>query len=841
MTLWHRLKLGHWPASAHLHRRPGCAGRWAVGALSLQAILTARASASSDTPPWSNVPWYHLNIALLALAIALWVILYLRRRWIHSREALAQEASRFRTLTETATVGIFQSDAEGAIIYANPRLCEILEMPAGRVLGWGWKTRLHPGNASWVEETYTRSVKSRQGHSHETVLRMTDGSSKHVQVTYSPVSSPAGRFLGLIGTITDLTAIRTAEEQRRKGLELFQAVVEAAPQPLISLDLDGRVTQFNRAAETVFGTSRQQVLGTISVHAAGWILGSSEVAATLRDGHAVHGIPLSHTTESGRKLELTVSAAPLHGPDGEVTGVVAMIVDETDRRQAERAAAESAESLRLSQRLACLGSWQVRFEEGEAPDSARQEIHWSAELLNILGLPPAAALARWNGIIDFVHPEDRRGLEAALDRARIHGGTFEMQCRVIRADGREIAARISVLSEIDRADYSVCLTGALQDITQAKLLEEQLMQSQKLEGLGRLAGGVAHDFNNLLTVINGYAGLTATQLSADHAAARYIPLIQDAVDRAGSLVARLLAFSRKQVSKPRTIDLNAIALGSEEILSRLIGEDINLVMRVSPEPLWIRADPGHIQQVLMNLAVNARDAMPKGGVLTISTNHRTEASGGGQAVLTVADCGEGMDSETISHIFEPFFTTKEQGRGTGLGLATVHGIVHQSGGTIQVRSRLGEGARFEISLPLCPAPEEHDQVAGGQAPRSTGPATILLVEDERGVREIVSIQLRRLGYQVLEAEGGPEALEICQTFHGPIHLLLSDVVMPVVSGFELAGEVSKLRPATRVLFVTGYSRGEIQDRLQDGRESRILPKPFTLDQLSRAVAEALAS
>ncbi|MBI5280257.1 MAG: PAS domain S-box protein [Candidatus Solibacter usitatus] len=786
-------------------------------------------------------PFLAWALVLLAAA-SLGLTLYLRRKRAEAREALGQQVSRFKTLTESATVGIFQSDAEGMTVYVNPRFCEILEMPAHQALGAGWVARLHPDNAAWIEETYARSVKCRSGHAHESVLRMPDGAEKHIYVIYNPVFSPANRFLGLIGTITDLTAIRTAEEQRRRSLELFQAVVEATPQPLVSLDLEGRVTQFNRAAEAVLGESKQQVLGRVSVHAAGWILGSGPIASSLCAGRPVHGIPFTYTSPAGRKLELNVSASPLHGPGGEVNGLVAMLVDETERRQAERAAAEFAESLKLSQRLACLGSWQVLFEEGEpGPGNAPCDVRWSDELLKILGVPADGAPGRWNAILDFIHPEDRPAVEASLDSARALGGTFEAQCRVIRLDGREIAARISVLCEVDRLDYSARLTGALQDITRYKQLEEQFIQSQKLESLGRLAGGVAHDFNNLLTVINGYSGLLAAHLAAESTAGPYVACIQDAATRAGSLVAQLLAFSRKQIENPRAIDLNAVTLGSAEILSRLIGEDIALNMRAAPEPLWILAGPGHIQQVLMNLAVNARDAMPAGGALNIFTEALILPSGQRRALLTVADSGQGMDSETIRHIFEPFFTTKQQGRGTGLGLATVYGIVQQSGGAIQVFSRPGEGARFIIDFPACAAPQEQVAPHPQPAPHADGSATILLVEDERGVRDIASVQLRRLGYQVLEAPGGPEALAICRAHPGPIHLLLSDVVMPGMNGFELARQVLVLRPDTRVLFVTGYPKGELQDRLQAGRESTILPKPFTLEQLSHAVARALAS
>jgi signal transduction histidine kinase/CheY-like chemotaxis protein len=378
--------------------------------------------------------------------------------------------------------------------------------------------------------------------------------------------------------------------------------------------------------------------------------------------------------------------------------------------------------------------------------------------------------------------------------------------------------------------------------------EEQLRQSQKLEALGTLAGGVAHDFNNLLSVIIGYAQIAVQDLPPDSPLHGDIGQINRAADRASGLVRQLLAFSRKQVLQPQIVDLNAIVFGMEKMLRRLIGEDVNLSTHLAPRLARIKADPGQVEQVLLNLIVNARDAMPTGGSVTISTEnvelddryeHRPGAIAGGPAVmLSVQDTGTGMDQGTMDRIFEPFFTTKPPGKGTGLGLSTVYGIVKQSGGSITVYSQPGEGTTFRIYFP--PA------VAGAEAERGAGPTnvppgseTILIAEDEGQLRALLRRSLGALGYTVLEAADGREALEVARRHAGPIHLLLTDVVMPNLSGKELAGQLAHERPGLRVVFISGYSDEAIERHGVLAPGTVFVQKPVSLASLARTVREVL--
>ena len=386
------------------------------------------------------------------------------------------------------------------------------------------------------------------------------------------------------------------------------------------------------------------------------------------------------------------------------------------------------------------------------------------------------------------------------------------------------------------------------DITERRSLEEQFRHAQRMEAVGRLAGGVAHDFNNLLTVIGGYGELLLTSIPRGDPNRAALEEIVTAGERAASLTRQLLAFSRKQVLAPEVLDLNVIVAGMDKMLRRLIGEDIALVSVPAADLSRVRADPGQIEQVIMNLAVNARDAMPTGGRLTIETRNATLAEGsarvslppGSYVLLTVCDTGTGMTAQTMEHIFEPFFTTKEQGKGTGLGLATVHGIIRQSGGDVAVESAPGKGATFEIYLPPVEVDERSPESPSGvlrAVPR--GSQTILLVEDEKPVRTLCRAVLEALGYAVLEATDAEDALKAVATRTGPIHLLVTDIVMPGVGGPELARQFGSLLPGARVLFVSGYSDEAVMRGGVIKSGAAFLQKPFSPASLARKVREVL--
>jgi signal transduction histidine kinase/CheY-like chemotaxis protein len=397
------------------------------------------------------------------------------------------------------------------------------------------------------------------------------------------------------------------------------------------------------------------------------------------------------------------------------------------------------------------------------------------------------------------------------------------------------------------ASLEKALTDLRSEMKLRREAETQLIQAQKMEAVGRLAGGVAHDFNNLLTVILGYNDMLREQSKNDSLASEFVQEIRRAGERATSLTNRLLAFSRRQVAQPRVVDLNESVRGIEKMLGRIIGEDVQLRTSLAPDLLRVKVDPSHMDQVLMNLAVNSRDAMPGGGVLTIETSNvelgKEDAGGqlgvapGAYVMLGVSDTGCGMDVETLARVFEPFFTTKEKGKGTGLGLSIVYGIVKQNGGDVLAYSEPGKGTAFKIYLP---ALTEAADVQLAEPAVSDAPAveTILLVEDEEQVRNLTRTMLQRMGYKVLEADGAAAAEEILRANREEVHLLLTDIVMPETRGTELADRVRTLRPAIRVLFMSGYTEGGV---LQQGISivSPYIQKPFTAATLRHKIREVL--
>jgi two-component system, cell cycle sensor histidine kinase and response regulator CckA len=416
-------------------------------------------------------------------------------------------------------------------------------------------------------------------------------------------------------------------------------------------------------------------------------------------------------------------------------------------------------------------------------------------------------------------------------------------------DGRTITCEwlnTPLFEEDGRFAGILCLA---QDVTERLALEEQFRQAQKMEAFGQLAGGVAHDFNNLLTVISGYSELLLETLPADDPNREMIQEILKAGVRAALLTRQLLAFSRKQLVQPQVLDLNAVVASTEKMLGRLIGEDMNLTTVLAHGLDRVKVDPGQVEQVIMNLVVNARDAMPEGGRITIETANvdldesyaqsQLRVKPGRYVLLAVSDVGCGMSEEVKARIFEPFFTTKEAGMGTGLGLATVFGIVKQSGGHVRVHSKVGHGTTFKIYLPSVTEAVSPNPMEERPATVLTGDETILLVEDEERVRAITRLALQTNGYTVLEAANGVEAIGVAKQYAGPIHLLVSDVVMPQMGGRQLAERLKALHPQMRTLFVSGYTDDAVVRRGVLQAEVAFLQKPFSMDALHRKVRGVL--
>jgi PAS domain S-box-containing protein len=527
--------------------------------------------------------------------------------------------------------------------------------------------------------------------------------------------------------------------------------------------------------------------------------------------------------------------------------LVSLVREVTDRKRAEadlrrsfRLLREAQERYARASQVAKVGLWDW--------DLATNEMYVGPELKALLGFADqeiANRLEDWRGRI---HPDDReRVMQAAESHLKEEVPQYEVEYRMLHKDGsvrwflsRGVATR-------DAEGKAVRMVGADLDVTERHTLEVRLQQVHKMEAIGRLAGGIAHDFNNILGVILGHGQIVLSRLPANDSLRGRIETILAAADRAAGLTRQLLAFSRKQTIEPRVLDLNVLIAELSEILRRLVGEDIEVAFKPDRTLGRVRADHSQIEQVVINLAANARDAMPDGGRLLLET-HNSELDGGyarehagarpGRYVaLMVSDTGCGMSKEVLSHLFEPFFTTKEPGKGTGLGLATVYGIVKQSGGSIYAYSELGHGSTFKVYLPRVDAAVERRTVSAPR--RFQGSETVLVVEDEDSLREITRELLESNGYRVLVAKDGPAALEGAERFGGAIHLLLTDVVMPGINGRELARRLQARRPSLRVLYMSGYTDDAIARHgvLEPG--TLLLSKPFTEELLTRRVREAL--
>jgi len=511
-----------------------------------------------------------------------------------------------------------------------------------------------------------------------------------------------------------------------------------------------------------------------------------------------------------------------------------------ERESVQEALLASEARLLEAQRVARIGSfeWGVR----------NRKVWWSDEMYRVLGREIGSERPRFAVLLEDFHPEDRARIAAGAQAWLSGKGPSALEGRIVLKDGSMRHLRVQARLEMGADGEPERAIGTVQDVTQARELEQQLRQSQKLEAVGQLAGGVAHDFNNLLTVIRGYGeGLLRDLEGEAQEAAKEVCL---AAERASALTRQLLAFSRRQFLQPRILDLNGVVRELEGMLRRVIGEDVECELSLDSALGRVMADAGQIQQIVLNLAVNARDAMPQGGSLKVETyevDSFPEYAGvafGSDPVryvcLSVSDDGCGMDPETRARIFEPFFTTKEAGRGTGLGLSTVYGIVKQSDGEIRVRSSLGHGTTVEIYLPRVEGPEELAETSSaGRDAQQQGFETILVVEDEELVRRMIRRVLERYGYRILEAREGAEALAIARRHEGDLDLVLTDVVMPRMGGIELAVRLREERPEIRVVLMSGYAHRAGWTAADLPAGAVFLEKPFGPGEVTRRVREAL--
>ncbi len=650
-------------------------------------------------------------------------------------------------------------------------------------------------------------------------------------------------MLQFVSTQVEAAIERTRAEQALRASEArLTAILRSALDAHVAMDDTGRVTTWNQQAESLFGWTEGEVLGQR--------LADIIVPHAHREAHAAglrrfltsgegpilnQRIELTALRRDGSEFPVELAVAPVR--IGTTWLFSAFVRDITARRAAD-------EALRVSEEK--FGS---AFQAHPSPMAIARlaDTRWvdvNESLLRLFGMNRAETVGRTGHELAIWRRDEQRRQMLAQLRA---GGVFrdvEVEWLTRSRETRTGLLSAEVIAFAGEPHFLL----HFQDVTERKQLEGQLRQAQKMEAIGRLAGGVAHDFNNVLTAIFGYVDILREELPADSAAQRDLAEVRRASERAASLTKQLLAFSRQQVLEPMVLEPNALIEDFEKMLHRLIGEDVELRLSLAGDAGNVLADPGQLQQVLMNLVVNARDAMPTGGKLILETANAELSEQyaelhqpvvpGRYVMLAVSDTGTGMTPETRARIFEPFFTTKEKGRGTGLGLSTVYGIVKQSGGYVWVYSELGRGTTFKIYLPRVDAAPE-TLLPAREPSTVAGTETILLAEDDAVLRPLARGLLEKLGYRVLDAADAAEALEAARQYSDVIHLLLTDVVMPGASGRELARQLETTRPATKVLYVSGYTDDAIvhHGMLEPGLN--FLQKPFTPAALARKVREVL--
>jgi PAS domain S-box-containing protein len=678
-----------------------------------------------------------------------------------------------------------------------------------------------------------------------------DGSQGWLKTSKVPMFDDEGRVVGMLGTYEDITDRVHAQQALRESEHFLADILENIPAMVFVKDArDLRFVRVNPAAERGLGYTRDELVGTDS----GDLAPADESAffasverQVLATGKAIEIAEEALTTPHRGLRIFHTTKLPIFDEQGQARYVLGISEDITDLKAAEDARHEVEARYRHIVDTITDYVVSVKIEGGRAVS-----ISHGAGCVAVTGYS-AEELSADHGLwLSLVVPEDR---DVAADRIeRILSGqrTSPLEHRIVRKDGAVRWVRHTPVLRFDGEGTPVAYEGVIQDITDQRALQEQLLQAQKMDGIGRLAGGVAHDFNNLLTAILGYVEMCKLdlppELPADHPARLDLQEVATAGERAASLTRQLLAFASRQIVAPVRLDLSAVVAESLKMLQRLLGEHIEIETALDPGLGTVEADAAQIQQLLVNLTVNARDAMPDGGRLLIETADETideesarahqGAIPGPYVLLAVADTGVGMTEEVLAHLFEPFFTTKELGKGTGLGLATCHGIVRGMGGHIRVYSELGRGTTFRIYLPRRTGAADPQPLPASQRSTPNGVETVLVVEDEPHVRRLAVLGLRAHGYVVLEAADGAEAIQIAGRMGATIDVIVSDVIMPRMSGPELLERLTAIAPGARAVLMSGHAESTVLTERPDVHWT-FLPKPFTPERLARKVREVL--
>ena len=750
--------------------------------------------------------------------------------------ALEESRAQYRSVVENVKQVIFQTDARGRWTLLNPAWTDLTGLSVEESLGRSFFDFVHPEDRQRQAGLFQPLVGGGANYFGQEIRYLTKAGGFRWVEAYSRLAvDDRDRVVGTYGTLTDITERKVAEEEVLKTRERLRHLLASSPAVIYSREV----------ADHFALTFVSENIHTLSGYAADEVMEVPELWARMihpADAPRVPGTAerIGEGGEESREYRLIRKDGrscwvrdewrAVRDAAGRVVEIVGSLVDITDRRRGEE------ERARLSSAVE---------EAGESiviTDPKGTIVYVNPAYERLSGYARSELLGRNPRMLksDKHPPEFYEAMWATLGRGERWSGSFVN----VRKDGTKYEEVGTIFPVLDAAGHVANYVGVMRDVTSENQLKEELRQSQKMEAVGRLAGGVAHDFNNLLTVITGRCELMVHRLGRSHKLSQELELILTTAHRAAALTRQLLAFSHKHVLTTQVLDLNSVVVNMQKMLHRLIGEDIELVTVLDPALGCVHADQGQIEQVILNLVLNSRDAMPQGGRLTIETaNAESEAwppgTGTGPCVvLTVSDNGCGMDTETRSRVFEPFFTTKGVERGTGLGLSTVYGIVKQGGGQISVDSEPGKGARFRIYMQRVDAPRPAEPAPPGVRLRR-GQGTVLLVEDDPAVRSLSREILEMSGYLVLEAADGADALRIGAQHPGRIELVITDVVMPHMGGRHVAERLQILRPETKILYMSGYTDDTVLRHGVAKAGAAFLQKPFTADALTRKVQEAL--
>jgi two-component system, cell cycle sensor histidine kinase and response regulator CckA len=761
----------------------------------------------------------------------------LKARLQHTEESVKAYEAKQRTLLENPIVAMGVSDGN-QVLFANRLLLELFGYSdLEEFLSIPLIESVAPSSRDTIMD---RLEKAARGVPLDPTffydIKRKDGSVRTVEINVIPYQWN-GKVCRL-SLFRDITERKRAEDAFRESEIKYRVLVETTDTGYVILDLEGRVLDAN--PEYVRLTGHQALLDILGRRVIEWTAqhdlarNAEEISKCLKEG-SVRNLEIDYVNKEGKLTPIEINASALQTAEG--TKIVTLCRDITERKRALEALRESTEY--LNRIINCIGD--PLF----VKDRRRAFVLINEAFCHLVGRRREDLLGK---TIDALLTAKQSELLAEREELVFLTGKECITEEEFVDAKREMHTNMTRTTLLKDKAGKEQIVGVIRDITELKRLEVQFLQSQKMEAIGVLAGGIAHDFNNLLSVINGYCELLLNDLGPDHAGISDLEQIRQASRHAAALISQLLAFSRRQILQPQTISLNEVVADTCKILHRIIGETIELIILAQPD-LWpVKADPAQIEQVIMNLAVNARDAMPEGGSLTIKTSNIfpdeahirefPEMTSSPHVMLSVSDTGTGIDREVQPHIFEPFFTTKSIGRGTGLGLSTVYGIIRQSKGFIGVDSDVGKGTTLKIFLPQARSEAKNSGKALKNETLLSGTETILLAEDDDAVRRLAASILFDRGYRVIEASDGNEALNKAREYPGQIDLILTDIVMPGISGFELAVQIRKARPATKALYISGYAHEDIvRNNLPD--PTALLQKPFTPSSLTRKVREII--